>query len=168
MKRFYDWLGEEAVGRKIWWYIFLFVIGNLIYCSVVIYLLQCIGVHLHERKNLGISFVTWSFFFLLLIDLAFEELFFRIPLIIPITLSWSTRAILLYAIPFSIVFGLLHGGFLNILIQGVAGFGLCILALKCGGLQGRPVRGFLVAYIAHVLFDITIFAIVFFQGTHTI
>ena len=163
MKRFYDWLQKEAVGKKLVKYISYFILFSYVYGNFVIKMLP-----LHEQPHLGIPIASLQFLILLITTVAIEELLFRGPLIIPILLKWTKRNVLLYALPFSMVFGLMHGGWANVLVQGAEGLYLCILVLKCGGLQGGHIKGFCVAYTAHLLFDIAVFALALLSGQRTI
>jgi hypothetical protein len=68
-----------------------------------------------------------------------EELIFRFPLIMISTIIRSrTGAVMFFVIMFfgslvlSCIFGYIHGGLLNTVMQGVLGFAFSLVAIRCG------------------------------------
>ena len=88
-----------------------------------------------------------------------EEIFFRAPLVYVASIFQSIKITLIAAAIFSIIFGMLHGGLRNILIQGVMGFLFSMSFLKCGGFHGKVFKPLLSATSAHFLYNFIIFFI---------
>ncbi|MCP4520971.1 MAG: CPBP family intramembrane metalloprotease [Cytophagales bacterium] len=57
----------------------------------------------------------------------------------------------------SIIFGYAHGGFINIFIQGIGGFGLYLVFLKTQTSTNSTTLATLVATLCHALYNISIF-----------
>ncbi len=74
---------------------------------------------------------------LLLIGATIEETLFRFPITFTRVIKAPVWASFLLAILSSVVYGGLHPGAINNLIQGVSGMILCIQFMKCGGFQGN-------------------------------
>ncbi|MBI2048103.1 MAG: CPBP family intramembrane metalloprotease [Parcubacteria group bacterium] len=60
-----------------------------------------------------------------------------------------TRSILTIAVISSIIFGLFHGALINILFQGVSGFILFFVFLKCGGYKKQYAHALCASVAVH-------------------
>jgi membrane protease YdiL (CAAX protease family) len=95
-------------------------------------------------KDFIYSFRFWQ-------DMFKEELYFRfLPLTAIILLTSKRLTIFTVATVASMIFGYLHGGWNNILLQGVSGFLLCFAFVYCGGIKKRFLKAFIVTYCLHV------------------
>jgi len=155
------WLRKEAQGKAALFWILATVKVNFVYAFVALWVLISVGVIVPASPGVD-DFLDIGFVALLLISLKyalFEELLFRFPLAILVWLQYSLGNLLVFALMFSILFGLAHGSPENILIQGVFGFMLSLLFLKCGGLQGRPFKALACTFAAHWLYNASVFLI---------
>lgn len=171
MKRLVSWLAVEARGRKVAVFIFIFLVFNIVYSFSVLEFYDFLGVEfpmpdaLKQVRNGKIVNIPWYFPGALLstfLGAAWEELIFRSPLLLAV--FWWNRSgkILLAAAALSLVFGLAHGSYHHIFIQGVTGFCLSLLFLKCGGLNEKLNKPILICSSAHALLNIIIFALASF------
>jgi membrane protease YdiL (CAAX protease family) len=89
-----------------------------------------------------------------------EELIFRAPLSI-IGKIWPGSAMpLLAAIPLSIFFGWLHGGWATVPYQGACGMVFCLYYLKAGGQEGKFRRPLVVSSLVHAAYDTVVLGFV--------
>lgn len=65
--------------------------------------------------------------------------------------SITTAMSLLAGIGAAILFGLAHGGWLHVSVQGMMGVSCAIAFLKCGGIKGEYFAGTMTASATHVL-----------------
>ena len=61
--------------------------------------------------------------------------------------------VFLGALALSIAFGLVHGSFKNIFVQGIGGLVYSIIFLKCGGFQRRFFKAIASSTLAHAAFN---------------
>lgn len=153
-----SWLEDEAEGGKIFLYIGLYVP-----LALVVSLLAgsyFISVHaplanqtatVTELKSLG-PVIVWPVLF---IAAAAEELIFRLFPLVAAFLIFGRRLIPVLAIALgaSLIFGVLHGNYLNIFIQGASGFLLSLLFLKCGGYNGNILKAVASSSLGHFLLN---------------
>jgi membrane protease YdiL (CAAX protease family) len=88
-----------------------------------------------------------------------EEMVFRATLALPwLIFRKSKVAILGAALLSSYLFALIHdpGNFYNIVFQGIVGFGLCIIFLKCGGMKGKFFQALWVTVSIHFLHNMIV------------
>lgn len=156
--RFYNWLKTEIPFRKIPTYILGEVLVNACLSAVGIAILDMVYTTTPLPQILTASDLLWYTPLLLVVNSFFEELFFRGPLYFKKLQNTPSR---LYAaiLISSVLFGLAHGTFFNIAIQGVSGLLLSILFLKGGGSKKRFWRGIATSTIAHALFDCMFWAV---------
>lgn len=88
-----------------------------------------------------------------------EELIFRAPLSLVGKIWPGSMMPLLAAIPLSIFFGWLHGGWATVPYQGTCGLVLGLYYLKAGGQDGKFLRPMLVSYLIHTLYDLVLFSL---------
>ena len=94
-----------------------------------------------------------------------EEIIFRLMIFAPIIFVLSRRtnfgdimsAVLPIAVIGSILFGLAHGHWYNVLIQGVYGLAFSAIYLKCGGLRGKFLTGTFCSTAAHAMLNTLMF-----------
>jgi hypothetical protein len=115
-------------------------------------ILELFGFPLPKRKP-DIPMLTWVFPFQLLFLAFVEEIKYRAPLIL-LRLADQERVTglaLFLAAVFSVVFGINHGGWQNIFVQGSGGFLYCLLFLKAGGISGNFFRALAATTGVHFL-----------------
>lgn len=154
------WLQKEAQGKSALVWTFAIVKINLIYSFAALWVLPHMGIIVPEVPGAE-KFATDDVALILAMTpyVLLEELMFRFPLVILVWLQYSLRSVLMFALIFSILFGLAHGSSEHILIQGVDGFLLSLLFLKCGGLQGRPFKALACSFTAHWLYNASLIVI---------
>lgn len=91
-----------------------------------------------------------------------EEFGFRFcPLYIVLTArppaQFGVRPTVFVLIIGSLIFGVLHGGWLYIFYQGIGGLGLSVVFLKSGGWQGRWLQPFLIVWAFHFVHNVILF-----------
>ena len=111
------------------------------------------GSYLHlNAPRMGIPILTWIFPGQLFSLAVMEEIVFRFVLLGGAIQIWgATWPVLLVMIISSIVFGLMHGGPVNVLLQGVGGLVFCVIFLKCGAFGHNFLMALMVTAIAHCI-----------------
>ena len=156
-------LAKEPRGLQLWLWVIGFLALDLVYIFAVVVMFDHYGITLPEpsRARIPINYFLPIF----LIGAAFfEECMFRLPLAVMVEHDWTVSQIALGVLGLSTVFGLLHGGILNILVQGVSGLLYSVLFLKCGGYQGRIGKPILCSTAVHFLFNASISAAILAGG----
>lgn len=88
-----------------------------------------------------------------------EEVISRVPLTL-VGKKWPGSAMpFLVAIPLSIFFGWLHGGWATVPYQGFCGLILCLYYLKAGGQEGKLLRPLWVSYLIHTIYDVVLYSL---------
>ncbi|OGZ06680.1 MAG: hypothetical protein A3D65_02040 [Candidatus Lloydbacteria bacterium RIFCSPHIGHO2_02_FULL_50_13] len=154
MDKLIAWLRVEPTGFKLWWFFAKILV--LMFAVEFLFgaLLNIFGVPLRDETTLLIYLEESPivFLFLVLPSLALlEEVFFRLPLAIFIAARGHPMVIFVVAIMLSAIFGYAHGGWWQIPLQGVSGFMLCIIFLKCGGLQNKYGKALLSSSCIHLI-----------------
>jgi len=157
MQRLLLWLSDEVSERRALLKIIIFVTPALVFHVLVApFIVLDSGyqpLDFSFLENFGPITLLWLPFGLAigLFFLAFiEELLFRfVPLGLAVKFFGRSPLVILTAILFSVLFGLCHGGFRHIFLQGVTGFVLSIVFLKCGGFQKKLLRATFVCAIIH-------------------
>ena len=147
-----NWLKKEAQGKGVCNCILLWLCFNLGYSVLVCTTFILLKMPPIEFPGGKIT-IDAKLFLALPIVVLIEEVLFRGPLICVAKIRCSLKNTLIAAAILSMIFGLVHGLWICIFIQGVAGFGLSLLFLKCGGLQGRYIKAITATTTAHVAFD---------------
>ena len=179
---FWEWLEEEPTGRQYWkflfksWLIFL-AYGVLFGIIILIY---------KEKANSptpdtfdwrfgkladNLFFLSPAIFLITVIVLtSLEELIFRwLPLLAGVKIFGRSALTLITAISSSVIFGWLHGVsypdhlkvFLFILLQGVLGFWLCLVYLKCGSFYKHNLKALFSSLAIHLSYNILSLGIVY-------
>lgn len=166
MNRLETWLDKEAMGWQAVRLTILCFIFNFIYSLTAIllidYLVGMPDVLFERTSKLANPSITDFFIVLVIIGPVMEELIFRfIPLYIILSpRSKDFNGVIIMATAASVIFGYLHGGIAHIFIQGVGGFLLCLLFLKCGGYHRRYFKGFCASFSAHALLNLTVAGVI--------
>lgn len=159
------WLRKEVRGRKIYLWILGSVILGYINTFIVIMVLHKFGRPFPTGISDGdINITSWNLPFLLVFFALFEEAMFRLPLMIAVDTDAGEGVALLFAAVLSVIFGVLHGGIINVFLQGAGGFMCCILFLKCGGYQKKYVQALAVSTTAHFLWNLSVCFIGIYYG----
>lgn len=162
-----SWLQQEASGVKLRAISVTFLVFKFVYAITAVLIVKSIYPDFPgEAENRIPILAAWFPFYLLLAAYS-EEFVFRLPLALLVKWEWSVKGILIAASVLSVLFGLVHGGIVNIFIQGVAGFAYCLLFLKAGGMQGKVVKPLVVTTLVHFSFNgILALLVVAGGGTH--
>lgn len=165
MSRFWDWLDKEPTNwRQALRIIIVFTCANFAWAAWMMSILIASGIR--PTTTGGPAFLSQPLGYILpvlFVAAAFEEMIFRLPLIFFARATDSRNVLVLAVAVFSALFGLAHGGLINLPIQGVAGVLLSVVFLKCGGLHNRPAKGLLASTTTHFLFNAVVFALVKFM-----
>lgn len=151
-KRLLDWLQVEARGANAFAVIGIVMLLDLFWNTVVLSALLFVAdIHpVHHRVGLTIN--VWLP--VILLGLAtMEEVMFRFPLALFVEGDWRMGDILIVAVLLSALFGILHGGLINIFLQGVGGFLWSLVFLKCGGAEKNYAKGVLASTLCHFFFN---------------
>ena len=163
MSAFLDWLEVEARGFEVVSLIFKILIIDLIWTFFAMMVMVSFGSTFSFFQLASIPIpdsMDWSFLVFLFSAAMIEEVIFRhVPLLIAVLMYGKSPRIIGVMVVSSIIFGLIHGGPLNLVFQGVGGFFLSIIFLKCGGFQMRPLKALFASTTAHFLYNLIIFFI---------
>ena len=185
-----NWLKEEVKGWDILKFIFISIFLIFVLNYIAEGIINALGYQIpYPFAMTHIPIISMQLFSLILTQGQFEEVIFRlIPLSIATLILGRSKYVLIVAIISSIVFGIRHGDLFNIFKQGVGGFILCLMYLKCGGFQeglienlskgaektslgnytvlflGKHIKAFSTTSTAHILFNIAFFGIRFMSG----
>jgi membrane protease YdiL (CAAX protease family) len=113
-----------------------------------------------RRENLTLAEAALLLFGLSVLFLTgalVEEFIFRLfPLTISVKLLGNSTIVIWVAVLSSVIFGYVHAGWAAVPIQGVLGFALALVFLKCGGLQKRSFKAFFVCVFLHFYINMLI------------
>jgi len=141
VQRLLEWLNTDISWRDLLSLIpLLLILGILLEC-IAAGMLELFGFSLPRRKP-SIPMLVWAFPFQLLFLALVEELIYRAPLLL-LNLAGQGRvncSALLLAVVLSVMFGVDHGNWQNIFIQGFGGLLYCLLFFKAGGISGNFFR----------------------------
>ena len=163
---FISWLKKEVKPKWLVVYVLLFIPVYWIANGLMAYLMSVVNIQISIQPKCGLQLVTENgtsahgvmcvpifTVVLMTINITLEEVFWRLPLILPLYLRWSAKNVLIVAVILSCFFGSIHGGISHIPLQGMCGFLLSLMFLKCGGFQGKYCRAFSVVLLTHLIFD---------------
>jgi len=158
---FFDWLQKEPTGTAFWKFLALIVLLNYGFASWVEIVLTVGGVQFPDSEVLEnlVRNHTVIFFGLLPFLVAIEEAIFRLPLVVFLKRNASPRTLCVVVAILSILFGLGHGGWIGVPIQGVMGISFCVVFLKCGGLQKKYWKAFLSSTGVHFVHNFIVLGI---------
>jgi membrane protease YdiL (CAAX protease family) len=153
-----SWLADEPSGFKVFIYIGLYVPICMILSLLMLGFAETLHapiihqtVVIEELKSVGPMLIFPS----LLGAAVAEELIFRLAPLAVVLYFFGRRPglLLLTSLVVSAVFGIVHGNYVNIFIQGMSGFLLSLLFLKCGGFNGNVFKGCATSSLGHFLFN---------------
>lgn len=148
------WLRVEPAGWALWKFFACTLISLLIFAWIIEVIYQALGFGTGRMDFAPLIQERVIFLFVLLPLLAaIEELIFRLPLVIFIKCNAPLGTIALAAILLSFEFGLAHGGWIGVPVQGIAGIVLCTVFLKCGGLQKKYLKAFFSGTFVHFAYN---------------
>jgi len=163
LREFLDWLEVEARGFAIISLMFKMLIVDLAWNFFAMTVLLGFGSTFSFYGQLAFPLpesLDMNFSIFLFSAALIEEWIFRfLPLLIVVRIFGKSPIVFVTMIISSVIFGACHGGPINIMFQGVSGFFFCIVFLKCGGFQSRPLKALLSSTTSHFLFNLVIFAI---------
>lgn len=166
MLKFFEWLNTEPKGRALWKFLALVILINYGYASWVEVAASAFVIDLPHAKVLESLVREHALFLFALLPFlaALEELIFRLPL--ALFLKFNVRSETLCAVAFvlSTVFGLAHGGWVGVPIQGVMGVVFCVVFLKCGGLRKKYRKAFLSSTAVHFTYNFSVISLFLIFG----
>lgn len=124
-----------------------------------------------------LKIMSWQFWTIITLTEMVEELIFRV---VPLVATALITALVVYlinaytgkdinirraviavalvvALPCSLYFGYGHGNIFNLFVQGVTGYILSLVYIKCGGVSWNLLTGFLSSSAMHFLFNAILF-----------
>ena len=133
----------------------LIALTSVIHFSLV-FLIDCcfkiLKCEIPENKKGRELFAKPIYPYIVILMAFFEEITFRFyPIYIAMHLFGVSIYVVAIVIIISIMFGVMHGSFKNIFIQGIFGFLYSLLFLAAGGFQERYVLAIIAATISHSL-----------------
>jgi hypothetical protein len=134
------------------------VVFNIIYSLIAAFTLSMIWVDLPENKLQVEASVI--FFAMVLVMAGLEELVFRMPLAVVIFFKMPKWVLIFTICGLSALFGYLHGSFVNIAVQGVAGVAYSGLFLLAGGLERKFARAYITCVLTHFSFNSILLAFI--------
>ncbi len=158
IERFIGWLKTEVYGANAVLFIIFFSLIALLVAEINVRILTYFLNIEHKEKifPLTLSLVPWMFLWALK-----EEFVYRRPISLIVSRNGLGYVCLAWVIIAQIIFGLDHGSFYNIFIQGVAGCFYVVIFLKCGGASGKIIKPMLASASGHALYNLILVAIVF-------
>lgn len=167
LRKFFFWLEREYHGIGVIVFSLLVAFFALSYSSVALNFLFSVGwvsISPDVPRHPGIEMLRLSFPFRLFTGALLEEILFRyLPFQMAVYRSeefdienyWKVKAsVIIYATCWSsVVFGLMHGNFFNIFIQGVVGIFFCLVFLKCGGMKRNFGKAVIASAFCHFSYN---------------
>lgn len=158
MERSWNWLKNEPKGFfAICGFVFFIIVCTLAWNVAMDFVVQFFGVQMGPSDGKLVKLLNDSlinFLLILFSAAAIEEIMFRVPLIFILNVSDSRPFLVFNVLAISAVFGMLHGGFMNILFQGAAGVFFSAAFLKGGAINDNPGKGFFIATFIHFLLNV--------------
>jgi len=162
------WLEDEPRGRRLFFWMVLPALGlffyNLILTGIIsLFILLDLD---DDPVEFGIKIVSFKLPIILLGVAFIEELLFRLaPLSLALYGPENSKItdVLVMVVISSIIFGVLHGGYFNILFQGVDGLVFCLVFLKCGGWHHCYWKAIGASTVCHAFFNLLISYLAYFM-----
>ncbi len=164
------WLAIEATHKKAALFTGLTFVAVLVWSIGLLLILSLLDRNLlagppDTPKLPSTPIFSIGFFILLGLGVLAEETFFRyMPLMLAAASGFKIEALLFISVISSALFGYIHGGFPYIAFQGVTGFLLCLLFLKCGGLHGHHFKALTASTLAHFSIDMFVAIAMYLHG----
>ena len=164
------WSLKQISGWKLFGFGILITILDIIFSIVVtLVMINVFNIEPPDTVVMRIPMMAWYAIPLVLMIIAIEELIFRfIPLTLAVSFWGHSTKVLIIAILSSILFGLWHGSYHYVFIQGAGGFLYCIMFLKSGGFEKRFIRAGMVCLSLHTAFNAVVIILSFMTGNTTI
>lgn len=149
-----SWLEKEprsfmGVARTIIFFLVFNVVYNLLVTPLV-------GLPLPGKPTMGFDFLFGALF---RAPVEEEMLFRGLPLIL--VGEWARYRqqeerfgwLLIVSVISSLIFGFLHGGWINVALHGVSGLTVCLLFLKTGGWHGNYEKAIVAVFVIHFMYN---------------
>jgi len=101
----------------------------------------------------SISFIVSNSYFILITATEEEAVWRFVPLVIALENNVNTKMLIVVSISSSIVFGLIHGAYLDILTCGFFGLIMCIIFICLNKKKKRYATSFIALCILHALYN---------------
>lgn len=159
MRAFFSWLAREPKGKEHARFLLRVTIGCFLYVVCVFFFFRTLfgGLPGGTQVESLLRRDLFAIVGILFISCAVEELFFRWPLALFLEKSARPMFVLLAALLSSVIFGYAHGGWINIFIQGVFGFVLSLVFIKCGGNSKNFWKALGSSFAVHYAYDLIVF-----------
>jgi hypothetical protein len=162
------WLSEEICGRKNLALAILFVtVAQYFYTAWMLDIFHFLGIKLSPVAGEEYPIYSFSFPFILLRIVFWEEVKYRLPAALLLELKLPHWVIVSAIFLLQIYFGWLHGGTSHIFLQGAGGIAYCVLFLKCGGMQRKYAKALGSVTAAHYAWDVLMVIICAYYGATT-
>jgi hypothetical protein len=191
LSNFIDWLEEKPKSREYAKIMYGIAISYFIVLVLALVISMPFGGRINDTRlspiivnENSIPILSTSYILMNIKVATIEEFYFRLlPLITAANFSaisiyllnrffmtkmdmyrTAIKTALIIAIPASMYFGYLHGGYVHILMQGIGGYILSIVYIKCGGLSARCLAGWASSSALHFFMNmsVTILAVMIF------
>ncbi len=157
------WLEKETEGINVLFLTTGTVLWMLVYICLILYI-STGNILPKQQTSASMPILEYSFPLKLFIMAYIEEFIFRLPLGVFCFFVHSKKIILAIACVISIFFGILHGGAIHILCQGVFGIILSIVFLKTGGINKKIIKPLFFSTVTHFLYNGAIAIMIILNG----
>lgn len=161
-----QWLRKEATPKESLYLIIGVLAASLAYSVFLDIAFPGLMERLFRQPKAGLPILSPLTAAIVLITVFLEELMFRFPLAffrkLPFPVVMAMVAVL------SVVFGRVHGSWLNVPIQGVIGVMFSLLFLKLGGLNGSKGKALLLMTAIHFVYDAMALSVNYLSGERMI
>ncbi|MFA5831451.1 MAG: hypothetical protein WC878_06495 [Candidatus Paceibacterota bacterium] len=162
------WLSTEICGRKNLVLAILFVtVAQYFYTAGMSDIFHFLGIKLSPVAGKEYSIYAFSFPFIILWIVFWEEVKYRLPVALLLELKLPHWMMFPMIFSLQLYFGSLHGGMSHFFFQGAGGIAYCILFLKCGGMQRRYAKALGSVTAAHFAWDMLLASICAHYGATT-
>lgn len=155
MAEFIAWLKDEAEGGDVLEIVWQIIISKMLFAFLAVIIMEKIlGLDVPPVVSGTMPILSWNFPLILTAFVFLEEIIFRvIPLMLAIGLQGSPKTVLFVAGISSVLFGLVHGSWHHVFIQGAGGMFLSCVFLKCGGFNKKYFKATAASTATHFLFN---------------
>jgi hypothetical protein len=151
-----NWFSKEIIGwRNLVKTLAMFVTVQIFYYAGLLFVYIAFG---WQISPLQVEQVSYAFYFptpLFMLWVAVkEEVMYRLPIAVLMEMRIPYWVIIPVILFIQLYFGFKHGSIEHILFQGVGGIMLCVLFLKCGGMQRKYGKALMSVVLAHYILKI--------------
>ncbi len=132
-----EWLKKEVSGWSLLATVQAFMIFQIMFILFVFTMASVLGEPLITDGFTLAVLLDESFLKILITGAIVEEMFLRAPLVVPIHYGLPAWVVYMIAGAISLFYGGFYQGTVNVVLQSVTSFVLCLQFLKCGGFQGH-------------------------------